>query len=88
MRPYAAADVDCPVRGSHIARAKQYTFGVLAGDGHLGLRADRGPHRPERWKQPQQRPVGEQQHVARLEPPFQPSDNAPFLAPTCSARSL
>jgi len=88
MRPYAAADGDRPVRGSHIDRAKQCTFGVLAGNGHLGLRADRSPHSPERWEQPQQRPVGEQQHVARLERGFQPSDNAPFLAPTCSARSL
>ena len=88
MRTHTAADVNCSPRGSHIDRAKQDALGVLAGDRHLSLRADRCPHRPEWWKQPQQRPVSEQQHVPRLKPAFQPSDNAPFLAPTFSARSL
>src|ERR1700759_3446410 len=42
----ATADVNRLPRGSRIDRAKQHTLGVLAGDGPLGLRADRRPHRP------------------------------------------
>jgi hypothetical protein len=83
----ATAEVDGAPGGAHIDCAKEHPLGVLTRDPHLGLGADLGPHRPKRWEQPQERPVGEQHHVLRLEPVLQAADEPPFLAPTCAARS-
>ena len=84
----ARADEDRAAGGAYVDRAEQHPLGVLAGDSDLGLTADLGPHRAQRRKQPQQRPVGEQHHVVRPQRVLQPSDDPPFFAPTWSARSL
>jgi hypothetical protein len=63
--PGMAAREHHPVRGAHVDRAEQHPLRVLARDWDHGLRPGAGPRTAQRREQAQQRPVREQQHVAR-----------------------
>ena len=73
------ADQHHTARASQVDRPKQHPLGIAAGDRHNRLPALERPGRPQRRKQPQQRPVEAQQPIARLPARLQPSDDAPFF---------
>ena len=75
-----------PVRRPQVDRAEQHPLGIRTGDRHRGLRALAGPGRAQWRKQPQQRPVAAQQHVAGAPISAQAPDYPPFFWAKCAAR--
>jgi hypothetical protein len=71
------ADQHHPARASQVDRPKQHPLGIAAGDRHEGLRALERPGRPQRRKQPQQRPLEAQQPIAPVPARLQPSGDPP-----------
>jgi hypothetical protein len=73
------ADQHHPARASQVDRPKQHPLGIAAGDRHNRLPALECPGRPQRRKQPQQRPVEAQQPIAPVPAPLQTSGDPPFF---------
>jgi hypothetical protein len=71
------ADQHHPARALQVDRPKQNPLGIAAGDRHNRLPALERPGRPQRWKQPQQRPVEAQQPIASVPARLQTSGDPP-----------
>jgi hypothetical protein len=73
------ADQRHPASAAQVNRPKQHPLGVAPGDRHEGLRALERPGRPQRRKQPQQRPVEAQQPITPVPAGLQASGDPPFF---------
>jgi transposase-like protein len=73
------ADQRHPASAAQVNHPKQHPLGVAPGDRHEGLRALERPGRPQRRKQPQQRPVEAQQPITPVPAGLQASGDPPFF---------
>jgi hypothetical protein len=67
------------VAGADVDGAEEHAFRVLACDWHYPGRPHRRPRRSQRWKEPQQRPIGDQDDIAGLEARSQATAESPFF---------
>jgi hypothetical protein len=70
---------DDAVRRMDVDRAEEHPFRVLPGDGHDSRPSDGGPRRPQRWKESQERPIGNQHYIAGPKARSQATAESPFF---------